>query len=294
MRAIQEAYLGILFPYCFFRFHDFVEDLKTAHGIDINRCALQIQLGDAFQVFQPAPDPKSFDPLTTSRYPNDPPEFFTVLHGPSDGLHWGYYFEDPGQPEYFVASYFHNEPLQFSIDGQNLMEAARKFLEQCYEDNKEYLEIHGEEVYVKELEELALIRSVLRNYGTGEREEIGNEYVEKYEYTRQVTAPTRDGLGIVVGEHLYSPLPDADYFLNPDFTPTPEQVDRYMKEASEKLAEGLPGAALKLGKDLWCYARYKGESFRMLELAYGALNRDTSLALLNIARKQTAAGEAAE
>ena len=31
------------------------------------------------------------------RFFNDPPEFFTVLRGPADGLHWGYWFDQPGE-----------------------------------------------------------------------------------------------------------------------------------------------------------------------------------------------------
>ncbi|MFK7986745.1 MAG: ADP-ribosylation family protein [Sandaracinaceae bacterium] len=30
------------------------------------------------------------------RHALDPPEFFTVMCGHTDGLHWGYWFDDPG------------------------------------------------------------------------------------------------------------------------------------------------------------------------------------------------------
>src|SRR5262245_8934778 len=35
----------------------------------------------------------------------DPPEFFTIFWGDMDGLHWGYWFDDPSRPPTCVASY---------------------------------------------------------------------------------------------------------------------------------------------------------------------------------------------
>jgi hypothetical protein len=286
MEPISQAYFGIHFPDCFFRFQDFVTALGKEHGVDINNCALQIRLGDAFKVFEPGADIEALNPAVSSRYPNDPPEFFTMIHGPSDGLHWGYYFEDPQEPEYFVASYFHSEPIEFSVDGQNLFEAVRRFLEQSCEDKKDYLEIDGEDVYRKAVAELDLIRDVLRRYATREREETGRAYVETYDFVRSATAPTRDHIGVFIERDLYRPLPGAEQFLNPDFTPAPEQVERFLGEAAALLKDGFPGAALKLGKDLWCYEQYRPQSFRALETAYRALGRSTSLKLLNVAKEQ--------
>lgn len=285
-RIIRQAYFGIRFPVSFFRFQSFADDLLTNHGVDVSSCALQIQLGDVFQVFEPDFDRVTFDPAATSRYPNDPPEFLTVIHGPSGGLHWGYYVEDPGEPEYMVASYFHEEPLRFSLDGANLLEALRKILEKSYEDNQDYLEIYGEDEYKEELEELDLIRGVLKNYDTQDRAEVGKEYLEKYGFTRIVTAQTRDGIGIALPGAKYRPIPDADRFIDPYFTPTPRQVDRYRIEALALLEEGFPGATLKLGKDLWCYDEYREESYKLLAIAYEALGREPLLKLLKLAQEQ--------
>lgn len=287
MKIIQDAYFGIHFPNCFFRFQDFVEQLKINHNIDINRCGLQIQLGDIFQVFQPDFESKFYNPVVTSRYPNDPPEFLTIIHGSSDGLHWGYYLEDPNQPEFIVASYFHRDPLLFSIDGLNLFEAFRKILEKSYEDNSTYQKMYGDQEYQKILEELNSIRNILKTYYTQEREEVGEEYLQKYQYVREVSTPTRDGMGIVLSKELYCPIHDVNNFLKLDFTPTPEQVDRYMKEALELCDQGIPGTALKLGKDLWCYEQYKKESYQLLEMSYKALNRRTLSKFLNLAKGQT-------
>ena len=288
MESLRQAYFGIHFPDDFFRFQDFVSVLKAEHGVDINNSAMQIRLGDAFKAFEPGVDIETLNPAVTSRYPNDPPEFFTMIHGPSDGLHWGYYFEDPQEPEYFVASYFHSEPIEFSVDGQNLFEAVRRFLEQGYEDKKDYLEVFGDDDYRREIAELDLIRGVLQKYATQERAETGRAYVETYDFVRSATAPTRDRIGVFIERSLYRPLPGAEQFLDPNFTPTPEEVERFTRDAAALLREGFPGAALKLGKDLWCYEQYKAESFRALETAYRALGRSISLKILNIAKEQHA------
>ena len=292
MKTIREAYFGIDFPQCFYRFQEFVEKLRTEHRIDINRCALQIQLGDVFQALGPEFDARSYNPALTSRYPNDPPEFFTLVHGPSGGQHWGYYLEDPAEPEFYVASYFHSEPLHFSIDGLNLFEAVRKHLERVYEDNLEYTDMYagdegdeGDE-YKEQLEELDTIRSLLKSYYTGEREETGEAYVETYRYQREVTAPTRDGIGIRLAGELYRPVPGSERFLNPRFSPGQAEVEHFMEEARQLLELGFPGAELKLGKDLWCYPQYREEAFEVLASAYEALGRTILLRSLQLARQQ--------
>ena len=64
------------------------------------------------------------------RYYNDPPEFFTLLLGDMDGLHWGYYLDDSATQSGCVASYYTNDAFELMPDGDTLFEALRLDLEQ--------------------------------------------------------------------------------------------------------------------------------------------------------------------
>jgi hypothetical protein len=280
-KILQDKYAGFRFPDCFFEFQDVVAQLQQAHSININKCALQIKLGDVFRVFEPGINIAAFHPWEVSRYPNDPPEFFTLIHGASDGLHWGYYLEDENSPELFVASYYHRDPLLFTVNGLNLHQMVREQLEKCYRDNEEYLKIYTDDIYKKELDELNQIREVLKKYDTAERTETGVNYLEKYGYKRQTTIPTRDNIGISLPIQQYQPLHNAALWMQPGFSPTPEQVKQCQQQAIELLKAGYPATILKLGHDLWCYEPYRNEAITVLEKAYQALERPRALFFLN-------------
>ena len=51
-------------------------------------------------------------------------------------------------------------------------------------------------------------------------------------------------------------------------------MTRVVATARKAAASALPGAALKLGHDLWIYKEHHAASHEMLELAYSALGRD--------------------
>ena len=76
-----------------------------------------------------------------TRYYDDPPEFFTVFSGDTDGLHWGYWFDDPdNSPSCCVAEYFSRDAFELTEDGETLFEAFRLQLEGHYETTLEYME----------------------------------------------------------------------------------------------------------------------------------------------------------
>ncbi|HKJ03581.1 MAG TPA: ADP-ribosylation family protein [Longimicrobiales bacterium] len=282
--VLRSAYDGFEFPPCFFGFHDFVVDLARTHGIDFGSCAMQVRLGSAFDVFSAGFLEKGFDPARPSRYPADPPEFLTVIHGPSGGLHWGYYCEDRRRPELFVASYFHSDPLSLEVDGWSIFEAMRGFLERMVVDNRDYLDTDGDPFYRDQLAELDTVRSVLVTYDTGDRPETGSEYLDRYVTTLSPpTARTRDGIGIRVDPSLYRPLSNARDFTRAAFHPPPEEASTAQAEALHLLKQGFPGAAFKLGKDLWCYEDHRARAVELLRAAYVALDRTYLLPNLEVA-----------
>ena len=96
-----------------------------------------------------------------------------------------------------------------------------------------------------------MCRSRLMRYMTGERPEVGWEYRDKYGGSnRVVVADTLEGMGIVVPVPLYRPLSLGDEELRARAIADADVSD-VVAEAQRALAEGFPGTALKLGRDLW-------------------------------------------
>jgi hypothetical protein len=201
------------------------------------------------------------------RYTYDPPEFFTVCRGDADGLHYGYYLDDPGHPLSCVAYYYASDAFELEGNCETLFEALRLDLEQHAADGDDR-------------EDIADLRGKLLRYATGERPETGESYVEKYLGARpkrfdQVVASTQEGMGIVVPPNRYRPLslPDKKLWkaLRKKETPTDLIV-----EAWQAIREGYPGTALKLGKDLWATMneRKRAYAYDLLDAAYASLGRE--------------------
>jgi Leucine-rich repeat (LRR) protein len=293
---LQEIY-GFAFPDSFFLFWQFYSQLPAKSMGGGFGTALSITLGEIFDIFKTNVDLENFNPLLGFRHYNDPPEFFTLMHGDSDGLHWGYYLDNPdNQPiiDFPIASYYANDTFEICLQGYNLFEAVRYELEESYtsfaEPLAESTETEDIEFYQRKLGQLEIIRDILTNYCTAERLEIGRDYTQKYSLKRSFTAPTREGMGIVLPSELYKPLPEKDWFTDRnqgfDYHPTPEHIEKIAHKALELLAEGYPGAAFKLGKDLWTYPLFYKTCHQLLTEAYTALKRPILLKMLGFRQEK--------
>jgi hypothetical protein len=209
-------------------------------------------------------------PPRDDRFFNDPPEFFTVLRGPIDGLHWGYWFDHPGQLKPVVVSYYANDAFEIRLDGATLFEAIRKYIETSGTDEADHVAMR---------EALAKHVPAMRK-----RREVGDAYLKKYgaPAIRKATVQTRSRLGIVIDKKRYRPLGQRDPFTKKktDYWPEASEVKRYVTAARKATADGYPGTALKLGHDLWIYRDHHAASHEMLGLAYSALGRDALKAQL--------------
>src|SRR5262249_53787432 len=134
------------------------------------------------------------------------------LMGDIDGLHWGYYLDDPATGPSCVASYYNNDSFELMTDGNTLFEALRLDLEQRYRDCLDYRQDNAEHAadYNASLAPPADLRRAVQRYETADRPEVGEEYVEKYVAERRrakrVVAQTHEGMGIVAPRELYRPL----------------------------------------------------------------------------------------
>jgi hypothetical protein len=273
------AVFGFDFPDDLFRFWEFANRFRPLQPRAALADALGVVLVGPFDVLAGCP----LSAGLPARYAADPPEFFTALEAADDpdALHWGYYLDDPATGKGCVASWAAGDVLEITADGNTLFEAVRLHLEGVEMDCR-----HGVEegdvaapFYRRILADLAGLREALMRYATGERPEAGEAYLEKYEpeadREQEVVAATLDGMGIVVPPQTYRPLSLDDTELWDHLWQT-EDPAGVVEEARAALAEGYPGTALKLGKDLWavgepCHLRYARE---LLRAAYRALGRE--------------------
>jgi hypothetical protein len=283
-KARLRAEYGFDFPDDFFRFWEFLSRLSPLEPLRALG-EFGITAVGPFEVLAGRFDGRvtKHSLLLHWRYHDDPPEFFTVLAGDTDRLHWGYVFDDPDRADASrrVAHYYASDGLPLTTDGDDLFAAVRLHAEHLHADNVTYRDESSPEDaadYDLRLEAIARLRERLLPF-TPERPEIGDEYVEAYAdastRSERVVAKTRDGVGIVVEPHLYRRLSMTDKRLIAHLRRTKDPL-AVVNESKEALREGFPGTALKLGHDLWGLPGPRGEyAAELLDAAYAALGRET-------------------
>ncbi len=280
-QQLRDLY-GFDFPEDLFRFWNFVNRLAPLEPLTAVAAA-GLHLVGPFEVLAGRFDGRSsrYHHHLHWRYVYDPPEFFTVLHGGTDALHYGYYLDDPLKPECCVAYYYANDAFELEANCDTLFEALRLHLEQGDRDNSELAATDPKEAawYEAQRAEIGALRHQLLPFATADRSETGESYVERYHSARparfnRVVAATRDQIGIVVPPETYRPLslPNKKLWALLDKTHKPTKI---LKEARAALADGYPGTALKLGKDIWATAGegQRAQAYELLDAAYAALGR---------------------
>jgi hypothetical protein len=292
-RARNRAEYGFDLPDDFLRFWEFVNRIAPLNPLNALAEALGVVLVGPFEVLAGRFDGRvpRHSLLLHWRYFDDPPEFFTVLAGGSDGLHWGYFLDDPPSGSACVASYYARDVYELSADGDTLFEAVRLHLEYSQADQEEYRDLDpvaGDEAETT-LQRIEVLRKQLMQFATGDRAETGEDYTERYAgVTRRdelVVAQTLEGMGIVVPPAAYRPLTLDDRRLWRHLRRTDDPAD-VVEEARKALTDGFPGTALKLGKDLWATTGPVKTAYacELLDSAYAALGRETLRGVLQTHR----------
>jgi hypothetical protein len=269
-RARLAAEYGFDFPESLFRFWEMACRLAPLDPLNALAETLGVVLVGPFEVLHGRFDGRvpRRSLLLHWRYHDDPPEMFTCLAGDEDGLHWGLFLDEPGVCPGCVASYYARDAYEVSAEGDDLFEAMRLHLELRHAS--------AEDEAPEALEPLSRLRARLLEQATADRPELGDEYAERYAgvTSRVPTARTMEGMGVVVPEGTYRPLSLEDRKLWRRLR-RGEGLDEAVAEARQALAEGFPGTALKLGKDLWACRgeRQQHLAGELLEAAYEALGR---------------------
>jgi hypothetical protein len=281
-RARLRAEYGCDFPDDFYRFWDFVNRLAPLHPLHALAEPLGVVLVGPFEILAGRFDGRvpRHSLLLHWRYYDDPPEFFTVLAG-GEGLHWGWYLDDPAAGSGCVASYCAHDVYELTSDGDTLFDATRLHLEYLQGHNDLDREIHPERggEYDSQQEQIDLLRDRLMQHATGDRPETGQEYTERWagisHREARVIAETKEGMGIVVPPSTYRPMSMDDRRLWRYLRRTDDPAD-VVEEARQALRDGFPGTALKLGKDLWAATgeTKTAHAYELLDAAYHALGRE--------------------
>jgi hypothetical protein len=275
---------GFDFPDDLFRFWEFAKRLNPLDPLHALSEPLGVVLVGPFDVLSSRFDKHSppLSPLLHWRYYLDPPEFFTVLAGGGDGLHWGYYLDDPVCSVGCVASYYANDVFEMSVDGDDLFEAIRLFLEEHWDcgDLDHGFGLIGQDEYKTDQVLLAELREKLLACDAGKRTQTGAGYVDRYGgrcSRRRVVASTPEHMGVVAPLAMYRPPSLADRKLRALLRREDDPI-AVVEEARQALRDRFPATALKVGKELWplCDSAKKREyAYELLDAAYAALGRDT-------------------
>ncbi len=292
-RQLRELY-GFDFPDDLFRFWEFATRLRPLEPLRALE-AIEVHLVGPFEVLAGRFDGLAprYSQLLHWRYHDDPPEFFTVLSGGSDGLHWGLFLDEPENDPGCVASYYARATYEISADGDTLFDAVRLDLERhcrdcvelCLDDPANAAE------YEARLGEIDILRRGLTRYATGERTEQGADYEERFppqvQRDLRVVAATREGMGVAAPGDTYRPLRLKDPALWRQLRQTDDPA-HFVEEARQALQDGYPATALKLGKDLWAIGgpRRTEYAYELLDAAYAALRRPTLREVLRVHQAQ--------
>ena len=284
--ALRDLY-GFEFPDDFFAFAAFAREATEEALWDL----IGIRLEAPFRLVEPAWKQETPQREWAGRYYLDPPEFFTVLSGAGDGLHWGYYLDDPDNDPATrcVASYYSNDAFDLTEDGADLWDAVRSQLEHTQLSNRDYWGANDADERDETMRKTDALRTLLQFYGASERPEVMEAYTERDESASpradKIVAPTEEGMGIVLPAELYRALPDSqtEAALRAILEPTDPQeiVKETVRDALQLARDGFPGAALQLGKDWW---GIHPVAFDLLDAAYATLDRPTLRRFLQVAR----------
>src|SRR5262249_52608675 len=200
------------------------------------------------------------------RYYRDPPEILTVLHGGSDGLHYGPSYDDPTSRPACAAHSQSNASPEIFVSGRTLVDAVLA----SSSGRESHLAGAPDQSEAERRDALGLAawRRSIEEFQPPTDSGSAAPF-------HQGRIPTYDAMGVwVPGEYFER---DCGAIAEAVTAASPER-ERWVEEALGACASGRPARALALGRDFHCLSR--GEparetiARRLLEAAYRALGRD--------------------
>lgn len=182
---IIELY-GVPFPSDFYALWDWYSALSEEMKNTFCN-TLGMRLNGAFDVLAGKFDniELRYPALLHWRFYLDPPEFFTVISGDSDGLHWGYWFDDPEKEKPVTAAWYARDAFDLWYTGDTLFNAVINHINETINNKRENIEYEPEyrDSSQRDIENLITLRNSIPKYP-------GNPKL------RKITAHTPEGMGI--------------------------------------------------------------------------------------------------
>ncbi|MCX5233446.1 ADP-ribosylation family protein [Streptomyces sp. NBC_00233] len=292
---------GIELPDSIFRFQAFLLSLgpveKQALGDSgVSPMGIMDLLNDPTRVTRDGIDIRVHD-----RYYQDPPEFLTFMHGGSDGLHFGLWYDD-GRTCAGVCSYYNNDGGGVGLPCGTPLQALREHIESRWEllecEDSQSPDVPLIRAQLEDRFRLRALRHALMAFETGDRPEEGEAYAQAHGISQELLKhgdphrfETLDGGGaLVAGKPSIArcpqrPYDDSDFHskVETEILSDPAALQAYAEEARRRCAAGDAADALTLGRDLHWESNRDPERERLahelLVLAYRSLGRDNLAAI---------------
>lgn len=160
---LHELY-GMRFPSDFFEFWEWYNELQPEFANSFHQ-ELGIRLVGPFDVLAGKFDDVElrYPAVLHWRYQYDPPEFFTVFSGNTDGLHWGYWFDEPGSLPPVVSAFYASDAFELWTPGSTLFDAVANWIDNTKSGLVENIEYDSENAaeYRNSLEAVAKLEQML-------------------------------------------------------------------------------------------------------------------------------------
>jgi hypothetical protein len=271
---------GVEFPDALWQLHVFFKSLpKSKHVAYFDALAMSptgpLQLLDLplarLKRWKPRPSA-----LLHWRFYRDPPEFFSCLHGDTDGLHWGLLLDTPDAGFRGAASYYNNDGDEIAVY-RSLFDAVLYRLESSIQDFYEMCEDDpdGEGEYRSQIVLLKDLKQRFREYVRANKISLSDH--------RPAGVKTGTGLDVIVPGARYEKRWDLMDAKTSRAKPAATRAS-LVKPALAHADKGDAYPALSLGRSLWYWgAKSDGKAaLQLLTRAYQLLDRPMLLRVLDV------------
>jgi hypothetical protein len=273
---LHELY-GIEFPDSLFFLHEFLQTYPQGEKADalgslgIHPTGLLQVLGRIVE----GQDTSTIKPIILHyRYYRDLPEFFTCLHGDTDGLHWGLLWDEPVLGFRGAASYYNNDGDHIRVH-RGLFDALLRRVNERLESAEEMIrdDPENEQEYRK--------RATAIDRMKGRLLEFVNRHGVRFNDLRPSGIESDTGLDLVIGEKYLGRAVDE--------TPRPSKhwqalSPERVKELLSECRRGRVVPAMQAGRSLWYWAgrEYSSDAYKLLRAGYARLERPELIKILDV------------
>jgi hypothetical protein len=277
-RQVLHDHYGVEFPAAIWHLHVFLESIPSKKRVEFYEALGMSPTGPVQLLEVPVAKLKKWKPKPSGllhwRFYRDVPEFFSCLHGDTDGLHWGLLLDDPSAGFKGASSYYNNDG-DLIVEYRSLFDAVLARLDSSIEGIEELAEDDPDETayYVKQIDLLKEVKPTL------------------IQFMRQEGIPRSDrrpaGLENDTGLSVVAPGQQHSRWTLMDASGRAKTEGAWAKIIAQALAAAAkeePYSALSVGRSLWYFGgdKYSQQAYELLRTAYEVLEQPTLLHILKV------------